>query len=140
MTTEVSGPAIGHQPKTRAFVSYARADLAFVERLEAALKARGIETLIDKTEIAAFEDWWRRIETAITRADNFVFVISPDSVASAVCDKEVAFALSLNKRLARSSGGASGTRRCPRRSPGLISCSSTARPTSTQASSGWSTR
>lgn len=85
---------------TKVFISYARADFAFVERLGAALKARGIEPLIDQTEIAAFDEWWKRIETIIARADTFVFVVSPDSVASSVCGKEVAFAQSLNKRLA----------------------------------------
>ena len=66
---------------TKVFISYARADFAFVERLGAALKARGIEPLIDQTEIAAFDEWWKRIETIIARADTFVFVVSPDSVA-----------------------------------------------------------
>jgi TIR domain len=36
----------------------------------------------------------------ITKADTVVFVLSPDSVASNVCRKEVAFAASLNKRFA----------------------------------------
>src|SRR6202011_1893661 len=90
----------GPPPTVRVFISYSRKDLTFVERLEAALKARAIEPLIDKSEIAAFDDWWKRIETVITRADTFVFVISPDSVASDVCRREIAFAQSLNKRLA----------------------------------------
>ncbi len=86
--------------KTKVFVSYAREDLAFVERLEAALNARGIMPLIDKTEIYAFDEWWKRIETVISQADTFVFVISHDSIASKVCRKEVDFVQSLNKRLA----------------------------------------
>jgi hypothetical protein len=52
--------------------------------VEAALKARGFEALIDRTEIYAFEEWWQRIETLIGRADTVVFVLSPDSVASDV--------------------------------------------------------
>ena len=32
--------------------------------LAAALKARGIEPLMDRGDICAFEDWWNRIEGA----------------------------------------------------------------------------
>ena len=87
-------------PKARVFISYSRKDMAFAGRLEAALKARGFEPLIDRTEIYAFEDWWKRIETLIGRADTVVFVLSPDAVASDVALKEVAHAASLNKRFA----------------------------------------
>ena len=87
-------------PKARIFISYSRKDMAFADRLEAALKARGFEPLIDRTEIYAFEDWWKRIEALIGRADTVVFVLSPDAVASDVALKEVAHAASLNKRFA----------------------------------------
>ena len=53
--------ALDHQTKAKIFVSYSRKDMAFADRLEAALKARGFEPLIDRTEIYAFEDWWKRI-------------------------------------------------------------------------------
>jgi hypothetical protein len=36
--------------------------MAFADRLEPALKSRGFEPLIDRTEIYAFEDWWKRIQ------------------------------------------------------------------------------
>ena len=88
------------QQKAKVFISYSRKDMAFADRLEAALKARGFEPLIDRTEIYAFEDWWKRIETLIGRADTVVFVLSPDAVASDVALKEVAHAASLNKRFA----------------------------------------
>ena len=88
------------QQKANVFISYSRKDMAFAGQLEAALKARGFEPLIDRTEIYAFEDWWKRIETLIGRADTVVFVLSPDAVASDVALKEVAHAASLNKRFA----------------------------------------
>src|ERR1700741_969910 len=87
-------------PKARVFISYSRKDLAFADRLEAALKARGFEPLIDRSEISAFEDWWKRIEALIGKADTVVFVLSPDAIASDVALKEVAYAASLNKRFA----------------------------------------
>ena len=86
--------------KTRVFISYSRKDMAFADRLEAALKARGFAVLIDRQEIYAFEDWWKRIETLIGGADTVIFVLSPDAVKSDVALKEVAHAASLNKRFA----------------------------------------
>jgi TIR domain len=88
------------QSTAKVFISYSRKDIAFADRLEAALKARGFEPLIDRTEIYAFEEWWSRIEALIARADTVVFVLSPNSVASEVALKEVEFAASLNKRFA----------------------------------------
>jgi hypothetical protein len=86
--------------KARIFISYSRKDMAFADRLEAALKARGFEPLIDRSEIYAFEDWWKRIQALIGRADTVVFVLSPDAVSSVVALKEVVYAASLHKRFA----------------------------------------
>jgi len=88
------------ETKTRVFISYSRKDMAFADKLEAALRARGFEVLIDREEIYAFEDWWTRIEALIGGADTVVFVISPEAVKSDVAVKEVAHAASLNKRFA----------------------------------------
>src|SRR5580658_7573137 len=88
------------EPKARVFISYSRKDMAFADRLDAALKARGFEPLIDREEIFAFEDWWKRLQALIVRADTVVFVISPDAVASREALKEVEYAASLNKRFA----------------------------------------
>jgi len=88
-------------PKVKVFISYSRKDIAFADRLEAALKARGFEPLIDRSDIYAFEEWWKRIQDLIGRADTVVFVLSPDAVRhGSVALKEVAFAASLNKRFA----------------------------------------
>jgi formylglycine-generating enzyme required for sulfatase activity len=88
------------EPTAKIFISYSRKDLAFADRLEVALKARGFEPLIDRAEIYAFEDWWQRIQALIGRADTIVFVLSPDAVTSDVALKEVAHASALNKRFA----------------------------------------
>jgi formylglycine-generating enzyme required for sulfatase activity len=86
--------------KAKLFISYSRKDMAFADRLEAALKARGFDVLIDRAEIYAFEDWWRRLQDLIISADTVVFIISPDSVSSNEALKEVEYAASLNKRFA----------------------------------------
>jgi tetratricopeptide (TPR) repeat protein len=100
MASDAAAREIAQQSKAKVFISYSRKDMAFADRLEAALKDRGFEPLIDRTEIYAFEEWWKRIEALIGRADAVVFVLSPDSVSSDVALREVAFAASLNKRFA----------------------------------------
>src|ERR1700692_3749900 len=92
--------ASGPEPKSKICIPYSRRDMAFVDRLEPALKARGFEPLIDRAEIYAFEDWWKRLQTLIARADTVVFVLSPDSIASREAMREVEYAASLNKRFA----------------------------------------
>jgi tetratricopeptide (TPR) repeat protein len=74
--------------------------MAFADRLDIALKKRGFEPLIDRTDIYVFEDWWQRIQNLIVQTDTVVFVLSPDSVSSHICKREVEFATSRNKRLA----------------------------------------
>jgi len=74
--------------------------MAFSNRLETALKARGFEVLIDRDEIYAFEDWWQRIEALIDRSDTVIFVLSPDALKSQIALKEVEYAASLKKRFA----------------------------------------
>jgi formylglycine-generating enzyme required for sulfatase activity len=88
------------ETKTRVFISYSRKDMTFADRLEAALKARGVEVLIDRQEIYAFEDWWKRIQALIGQSDTVVFVLSPDAVESKVALREIAYAASLDKRFA----------------------------------------
>src|SRR5262249_40645915 len=90
----------GDETKGKLFISYSRNDVAFADRLALALKDRGFEPLIDRSDIYAFEDWWERIEGMISEADTVVFILSPDAVSSDICQKEVALAASLNKRLA----------------------------------------
>lgn len=88
------------RPKAKIFISYSRRDAFFADRLDAGLKSRSFDPLIDRAEIYALEDWWKRIESLIVKADTIVFVISPDAVSSEICQREVKFAASLSKRLA----------------------------------------
>src|SRR6266446_475625 len=86
------------EPKAKVFICYARADLGFTDRIIAALEERGFEGLIDRRDIALFENWWEEIQLLIRQADTVVFVLSPEAVSSKVCEDEVAYAASLNKR------------------------------------------
>jgi WD40 repeat protein len=82
-----------------AFISYSRKDIAFVDRLEGALKARGVDARVDREDIEKGEEWWTRIQQLIAEADTVIFVLSPDSANSPVCQNEVDFAEGLKKRL-----------------------------------------
>src|SRR5690606_24719165 len=54
---------------------------------------------IDWEDIPPVADWRQEIHTGIDQADDFVFIISPDSVESQVCTEELARAIEYNKRL-----------------------------------------
>jgi tetratricopeptide (TPR) repeat protein len=81
------------------FISYAREDKDFVRSLFDALDADGRDTWVDWKDIPPTVDWLEEIYAAIESADTFVFVISPCSVTSETCNKEIAHALKHNKRL-----------------------------------------
>jgi hypothetical protein len=81
------------------FISYSRDDLRFANQLDAALKACGIECLIDRHGISGGEEWKRRLSNLISEADTVVFVLSPASARSKVCAWEVEEAVGLGKRI-----------------------------------------
>jgi WD40 repeat protein len=85
--------------KTRVFLSYSRKDSDFANWLRFRLQEREIDVFQDVEDTLAGEDWWRRLQELISQADTIIFVLSPNSVASTICRREVAHALQLNKRV-----------------------------------------
>jgi TPR repeat protein len=85
--------------KLRVFISYSRDDLKFADQLDAALNACGFDCLVDRHDISGGEDWKRRLGNLISDADTVVFVLSPSSARSEICDWEVEEAARLNKRI-----------------------------------------
>ena len=81
------------------FISYAREDRDFVHRLDESLKSRGRETWVDWEGIRPTEEFMQAIYGAIEGADTFVFVLTPDSVASVVCGREIEHAAAHHKRM-----------------------------------------
>jgi WD40 repeat protein len=84
---------------SEAFVSYSRADRAFVRRLHEGLSARGLSVWVDFEDIPPTAEWLAELHTGIERAQAFLFVISPDSLASEMCQIEVLHALEHGKRI-----------------------------------------
>src|ERR1044072_409870 len=81
------------------FISYSRKDQEFVGNLEKALENSERRTWIDHGEVMPAEDWHIAIYSGIEAADNFVFVLSPDSLNSKICADELSHAIKHNKRL-----------------------------------------
>jgi hypothetical protein len=96
---QASRPPSSDRGKLHVFISYSRDDLNFADQLDAALNACGYECLTDRHGISGGEDWKRRLGNLISEADTVVFVLSPSSARSEICDWEVEEAARLNKRI-----------------------------------------
>ena len=81
------------------FISYSRRDIDFVRHLFDQLTARDREPWADWQDIPPTADWLAEIYSGIEAANTFLFVISPDSVASEICTLEIEHAVKHNKRL-----------------------------------------
>jgi WD40 repeat protein len=100
--------ATGGRPRSRTeaprrvpsvFISYSRRDGEFASRLHDALAERGYDVWIDRDDIPPSAKWFDEIRAGVAGADGVVFVISPDSVASEVCVRELELATDLGKRI-----------------------------------------
>ena len=86
-------------PVADLFISYSRRDSEFVRRLAGALEERGKTVWLDTEGIEAGEVFPLALKRAIEESDAFVFVITPDSVASPFCEQEIEHAEALGKRI-----------------------------------------
>ena len=81
------------------FVSYSRQDTEFTRRITERLQADGLEAWVDWQDIPPSVDWMKEIQKGIEDADIFLFLVSPDSIASPICADEVAHAIKNGKRI-----------------------------------------
>ena len=81
------------------FISYSRKDTDFVRRIFDDLNARGREAWVDWQGIDYSTKWWEEICAGIEGADNFVLILSPDSLNSVYCHREIEHARKHNKRI-----------------------------------------
>src|SRR5215472_4729712 len=95
-----AAPANQQAPQPQeVFISYSRKDKEFVRRLDEELKRRDREAWVDWEGIPPGDTWEKTIYGAIESTHTFLFVLTPDSIASEVCGKEIAHAAANNKRL-----------------------------------------
>ncbi len=81
------------------FISYSRRDQVFARRLFERVKQDGLEGWADWEGIPYGTEWEKIILHAIDAAKSFVFIISPDSIKSDVCNVELEYARKRNKRI-----------------------------------------
>lgn len=83
---------------TEIFISYSRKDSDFSRRLNQDLQLTGKTTWFDQESIASSVDFQKEIFKGIEAADNFLFIISENSIKSPYCIDEVKYAATLGKR------------------------------------------
>ena len=84
--------------ETDIFLSYSRLDREYVEWLHEGLVRRGKDVYVDWEDIPPWSpDYEAELEAAILASNAFVFVLSPDSVASPNCRHEVDVAAASGK-------------------------------------------
>ena len=80
------------------FVSYSRRNIDFVCCLFDQLLACEREPWVDWQDISPTADWLAEIYSDIEAANTFLFLFSPDSVASEICGLKIELAVKHNKR------------------------------------------
>lgn len=83
----------------RVFISYSRRDGVFARRLYDQLSAEGFTSWADWEGLSYSVEWWEEIKRAIERCENFLCVLTPVYFMSRPCNDELAYALSLGKRI-----------------------------------------
>ncbi|MBZ0279545.1 MAG: TIR domain-containing protein [Anaerolineae bacterium] len=82
------------------FISYSRKNSPFARRLIDKLVLTGKDAWVDWEGIPLTSpNWWAEIKAGIEGAHNFVFIMSPDSMSSVVCNMELDYAIELGKRI-----------------------------------------
>ena len=81
------------------FISYSRKDKVFARRLFDQLKQENFTSWIDWAKIPYGSEWLDEILEGIEGSDNFIFIISPDSLTSEICHIEIEHARKKNKRI-----------------------------------------
>ena len=80
----------------RIFVSYARVDKPYCIRIIETLRAH--EVWYDQ-RLYAGQDWWKEILRRLDWCQVFVYLLSPDSIASLYCRRELEIARRLNRHV-----------------------------------------
>ena len=81
------------------FISYSRKDLVIAEKIINALAKDDLEPWIDWKSIPKGETFESEIQQGIEKAEIFLFLVSPDSIQSEWCNKEIVHAIKNGKRI-----------------------------------------
>ncbi len=81
------------------FLCYSSKDKTLLQRINYALKRKGITTWIYRSDSRIGEDFERATQRGILQAANFVLLLSKNSLAAGHCMEELKYAAALNKRV-----------------------------------------
>ena len=81
------------------FISYSHLDQAFALQLVGALVQRGLSAWLDRSKVFPAGEFREDIQARIEGAGAFLFLLSPDSVLSEDCKKELDYAVDCGKKL-----------------------------------------
>lgn len=81
------------------FISYARKDKNFTQKLYSSLKDAGFVVWIDWEDISPGLDWQNAVIEGISASKNLVYIISPDAVKSVYLENEIESAVQFGKRI-----------------------------------------
>ncbi len=84
---------------TNVIVSYSRKDSATARKVIEAFKSIKLDVWVDWEDIPPAVGWLNQILQGIEESDAFIFLLSPDSVASEVCNVEIGHAEKNHKRI-----------------------------------------
>lgn len=84
---------------TQVFLSYSEKEREVMEKVARSLMREGLTVWTNKNDIKTGEDFQAMIDRGVEEADNVVFLMSPASLASEYCGKELIHARLHNKRL-----------------------------------------
>jgi len=84
---------------TRIFVSYSRVDRRVAKTLVELLSHAYDHVWYDTARLVGGDEWWKEILQEIKTCDHFVFLLSPESVESNWCKKELDEAIRRNKHI-----------------------------------------
>jgi hypothetical protein len=83
---------------THIFIGYSRKDKTFAQKLYRSLTCEKHNVWVDWEDILPTAKWLNEIYKGIEAANVYIFVVSPNSVASEICSMEVEHAEKFNKR------------------------------------------
>jgi tetratricopeptide (TPR) repeat protein len=87
--------------RLRVFMSYSRQDTDFVDRLEIDLSVRGVDTWLDRQDLAfkGGQRWEKELQAAIERSDALILIVSPAAVRSENVRAEYVYAQQIYRPL-----------------------------------------
>lgn len=87
------------QTVTKTFICYSKSDSAFALKLAQDLREKGFDVWMDQLDISPGQRWAREVDRALHTCENFLVILSPQSIESDNVDDEISVAKEEKKRI-----------------------------------------